>query len=102
MRHSHGYRNRSRKVFRHEPRTRGYGGLSRLMYEYKVGDYVIIDVNPTFIKTAPHRRYQGKVGRVIERRGRAYVLEVRVGGKIKKIITTPEHLVPAFQPGGTT
>lgn len=97
MRHSHGYRNRSRKLFRHEPRRRGYRGLSRLMYEYKPGDPVIIDVNPTYIETAPHRRYQGKVGKVVEKRGRAYVIEVRVGSKIKKIITTPEHLVPAQQ-----
>ncbi|WP_326403755.1 50S ribosomal protein L21e [Infirmifilum sp. NZ] len=94
MRHSHGYRTRSRKMFRHTPRTRGYRGLSRLMREYSQGELVVIDVNPTFIETAPHRRYQGKVGKVVEQRGRAYVIEVQVGGKTKKIITTPEHIVP--------
>jgi len=94
MRHSHGYRNRGRKVLRKHPRERGYRGLSRLMYEYNIGDYVIIDVNPTFITTAPHRRYQGRVGRIVEKRGRAYVVEIQVGGKVKKIITTPDHLMP--------
>ena len=94
MRHSHGYRTRGRKVLRHHPRERGYRGLSRLMYEYSIGDYVVIDIDPTFIETAPHRRYQGRVGRIIEKRGRAYVIEVRVGGKVKKIITTPDHIVP--------
>lgn len=67
------------------------------MHEYKVGDLVIIDANPTFIETAPHRRYHGRVGKIVEQRGRAYVIEIRVGGKIKKIITTPEHIVPHQQ-----
>ena len=97
MRHSHGYRNRGRKVFRIVARLRGYRGLSRLMQEYKVGDLVVIDVNPTFIETAPHRRYQGRVGKIVEQRGRAYVIEIPVGGKIKKIITTPEHMIPHRQ-----
>lgn len=93
MRHSRGYRNRGRKVLRQHPRERGYRGLSRLMYQYSVGDYVIIDIDPTFIETAPHRRYQGRVGRIIEKRGRAYVIEVREGRKIKKIIATPDHFI---------
>ncbi|AKG39210.1 MAG: 50S ribosomal protein L21e [Infirmifilum sp.] len=99
MRHSHGYRSRGRKIFRITPRLRGYRGLSRLMQEYNIGDTVVIDVNPTFIETAPHRRYQGKVGKIIERRGRAYVIEIRVGNKIKKIITTSEHIIPFKQAG---
>jgi len=94
LRHSKGYRNRGRKVLRHHPRERGYRGLSRLMYQYSIGDYVVIDIDPTFVETAPHRRYQGLVGRVVEKRGRAYVIEVRVGGKVKKVITTPDHIIP--------
>jgi large subunit ribosomal protein L21e len=94
MRHSHGYRSRCRKLLRKHPRERGYGGLSRLMYEYNINDKVVVDINPTFIETAPHRRYQGRVGRIIEKRGKAYVIEILLGSKIKKIITTPEHIKP--------
>jgi len=69
-------------------------GFSRLLYEYKVGDRVHIDIDPTYIETAPHRRYQGKTGIVIGKRGRAYLIEVYLGDKRKIIITTPEHIKP--------
>lgn len=41
----------------------------------------------------PHRRYQGKVGKIIGKRGRAYLVSVTLGDKEKVIIVRPEHLV---------
>ncbi|AFA38411.1 Ribosomal protein L21E [Pyrobaculum oguniense TE7] len=98
VKRTHGYRYKSRKLLSKKPRERGVPGLSRLLYEYKPGDKVVIDVDPTFVSTAPHRRYQGKVGVVIGTRGKAYVIETYIGDKKKIIITTPEHLKP-FQGG---
>jgi large subunit ribosomal protein L21e len=98
VKRAHGYRYKSRKLLRKKPRERGMRGLSRLLYEYKPGDRVIIDIDPTFISTAPHRRYQGKVGVVIGVRGRAYIVETYLGDKKKIIITTADHLKP-FQGG---
>ncbi len=95
VRRTHGYRYKCRKLLRKHPRERGRPGLSRLMYEYKPGDYVHIDIDPTYIRTAPHRRYQGKTGVIIGKRGRAYLIEVYLGNKRKIIITTPEHIKPA-------
>ncbi|RLE60218.1 MAG: 50S ribosomal protein L21e [Thermoprotei archaeon] len=89
-----GYRYKSRKLLRKHPRERGMRGLSRLMIEYRLGDRVHIDISPESIETAPHRRYQGKVGTIVEKRGKAYVIEVKVGGKKKYIITTKEHIKP--------
>jgi len=94
VKRTHGYRYKSRKLLSKTPRERGMSGLSRLLYEYKPGDKVVIDIDPTYISTAPHRRYQGKVGIVIGTRGRAYVIETYIGDKKKIIITTPEHLRP--------
>jgi len=94
VRHSKGYRNRMRKLASKLPRERGRPGLSKLLYEYNVGDLVCIDICPNYIETAPHRRYQGRVGRIVERRGRAYVIAVQVGGKTKLIITTKDHIKP--------
>ncbi|RLE79085.1 MAG: 50S ribosomal protein L21e [Thermoprotei archaeon] len=104
VKRTHGYRYKSRKLLRKRLREKGFRGLGRLLYEYKVGDLVHIDISPNYIKTAPHRRYQGKVGKIIEIRGRAYIIAVKVGGKIKKIITTKDHIMPykgAQQPLGT-
>jgi len=94
MRHSHGYRNRCRKLLRKKPRERGLTGISRMLQEYEIGEKVHIDIMPSYIRTAPHRRYQGKVGTIIEKRGRAYVVEIYVRRKRKLIITTPHHLKP--------
>ena len=98
VKRTHGYRYKSRKLLRKKPRECGLRGLSRLLYEYKPGDRVVIDIDPTFISTAPHRRYQGKVGVVIGVRGRAYIVETYLGDKKKIIITTADHLKP-FQGG---
>lgn len=94
MRHSHGYRNRCRKLLRKSPKEKSKGILGRLLIEYNVGDKVHIDISPDAIKTAPHRRYQGKTGTIIGVRGRAYLVEVVMGGKKKIMITTKEHLTP--------
>lgn len=94
MRHSKGYRSRSRKLLRKKPRERGRPGLSKLLHKYREGDLVCIDICPNYIRTAPHRRYQGKVGVVVGKRGRAYVVRIRVGGKDKYIIATKDHLKP--------
>ncbi|ACB40492.1 50S ribosomal protein L21e [Pyrobaculum neutrophilum] len=94
VKRTHGYRYKSRKLLRKKPRERGMSGLSRLLYEYKPGDKVVIDIDPTYITTAPHRRYQGKVGVVVGTRGRAYVIETYLGDKKKIVITTADHLVP--------
>lgn len=93
-RHSKGYRTRGRKLLRKHPRARGRPGLSRLMIEYKVGDKVCIDIDPTYIRTAPHRRYQGLTGTIVGKRGKAYIIEIYLGGKKKTIITTADHIKP--------
>lgn len=93
---SQGLRHRTRKLLRKNVRERGgVPRLSLVMREYSVGDKVHIVPNPAVHEALPHRRYIGKTGTVIGRRGRAYLVEVLVGGKRKTIITVPEHLRPA-------
>jgi len=42
----------------------------------------------------PHRRYFGRVGVIVERRGRSYVVNVPVGDAVKELVIRPEHLRP--------
>ncbi|MEM4891865.1 MAG: 50S ribosomal protein L21e, partial [Pyrobaculum sp.] len=42
VKRTHGYRYKSRKILTKKPRERGMPGLSRLLYEYKEGDKVVI------------------------------------------------------------
>ena len=91
-----GYRHRTRKLFRKSVRERGaIPPLSMILRDYNVGDKVHIKVNPAIVKGMPHRRYHGKTGTIIGRRGKAYLVEVYLGRKRKTIIVRPEHLTPA-------
>jgi len=93
---SRGPRNRTRKVLKKKVREKGaVPPLSVVMHEYEVGDKVYIKPNPAIHDTLPHRRFIGKVGTVIGKRGRAYIVEVFLGNKRKELIIYPEHLKPA-------
>jgi large subunit ribosomal protein L21e len=91
-----GYRHRTRKVFRKNIREKGaVPPLSLLMINYKPGDKVHIVVNPAIHKGMPHRRYHGKTGVIVGKRGRAYIVKVYLGDKEKTLFIRPEHLRPA-------
>lgn len=68
--------------------------LSKILQKYEVGDKVAVAINPSIMSGQPHRRYQGKVGDVVGKRGKAYLIEIYIGGKRKVVITRPEHLKP--------
>lgn len=90
-----GYRHRTRKLLKKNIRERGsIPPLSLLMYEYKVGDKVHIVINPSVMKGMPHRRFHGKTGVVVGKRGLAVVVKVNLGDKEKTLFIRPEHLRP--------
>ncbi|MGP3667076.1 MAG: 50S ribosomal protein L21e [Candidatus Bathyarchaeota archaeon] len=89
---SKGFRSQTRLLLRKKRRERGLRPLGYLLVEYKTGDKVQILIDPTTHKGEPHRRYHGKIGVVLGRRGKAYIVKVMDGGKERKIITLPEHL----------
>ena len=73
-------------------REKGKLGLSRLLAEYEVGEKVVINIDPGIHKGMPHKRFQGKVGTVVERRGKAYVLDIPQRKTSKLVIAGPEHV----------
>jgi large subunit ribosomal protein L21e len=94
MRKSKGFRSGSRSVMTKEPRERGKLSLSKLLYEYQPGSQVVVKIEPSIHKGMPHRRYHGRVGTILNKRGRSYVVSVSQGDAIKEIIVRPEHLQP--------
>jgi len=94
MRKSKGYRAGARHLLRKEPRERGKTRISKLLHEYPLGSRVVVKIDSSVQKGMPHRRYHGKVGTVIDKRGRSYVLNVAQGDAVKEIIVRPEHLEP--------
>jgi large subunit ribosomal protein L21e len=97
MKHSQGIRNRTRSLLTKEPREKGKVGLSMLLHDYRPGEKVVVKINATIQKGMPHRRYHGKVGVVLGKRGRAYSVRVPQGNTTKEITVRSEHLTPVTE-----
>jgi large subunit ribosomal protein L21e len=94
MRKSRGYRAGTRRLLKKEPRERGKIRISKLLYEYQPGSRVVIMIDSSIQKGMPHKRYHGKVGTIIDKRGRSFIVSVTQGEATKEIIVRPEHLEP--------
>ena len=82
----------TRQKFRRGPRQRGLSPVTKALRTYEVGQRALIFIDSSIHRGQPHHRFHGSSGKIVERRGRAYVLDVRFGGKIKQAIALPEHL----------
>ncbi len=92
---SQGLRHKTRMIMSKSIREKGaVPRLSYLLYDYQVGDRVHIIINPSVFHGAPHRRYHGKTGVIVGRRGHAYEVETYLGRKKKILFIRPEHLKP--------
>lgn len=67
-------------------------GISIFFKEFKEGDRVIIDIYPASQEGMPHHRFQGKVGEIIGKRGRCYLVKVKDVFREKTLIVAPQHL----------
>ncbi len=91
-RRSKGLMSKGRSVFRKHPRDRGQVSVARSVQDIPIGSKVTIIIDSGIQGGQPHRRYQGRVGTIYGRMGRAYMVALKDGGKIKKIISGAEHL----------
>ena len=94
MKKSKGYRTRTRRLLKKSPRERGKIRISKLLHEYTPGNSVVIKIDSSVHKGMPHKRYHGKIGKIIAKRGRSYIVSVTQGDAVKEIIVRPEHLEP--------
>lgn len=94
MRGSKGYYTGTRSLLTKPTRAKGKPKISKLLHEYATGDQVIIKMDSSVQKSMPHKRFHGKIGQIIEKRGRAYVVSVPQGAMRKTIIVRSEHLEP--------
>jgi large subunit ribosomal protein L21e len=94
MRGSKGYYTGARRFLTKKPREKGKLKLGKLLIDYEAGSQVIIKMDSSVQKSLPHKRFHGKIGTVLEKRGRGYVVSVANGHAVKKIIVRSEHLEP--------
>ena len=94
MRGSKGYYSGTRSLLRKPTRAKGKPKISKILHEYAAGNQVIIKMDSSTQKSMPHKRFHGKIGLIVEKRGRGYVVRVPQGEAVKTIIVRSEHLEP--------
>ncbi len=94
MRGSKGYYTGARHLLTKKTREKGKPKLGKLLVEYEPDSQVIIKMDSSVQKSLPHKRFHGKIGTVVEKRGRGYVIRVSKGDAVKEIIVRSEHLEP--------
>jgi len=66
--------------------------ITKFIKEFDIGQKVVIIPEPSSHKGMPSPRFKGKIGKIIEKRGKSYIVEIIDGKKKKRIISNPEHL----------
>ena len=89
---SHGFRVGTRRKLRKSAREKGKISIKRSIQGFEIGEPVIIDVEPAYHKAMPYKRFFGKHGTVVAKRGKAYVIDLKDGNKKKQIICAPVHM----------
>ena len=89
MPRSHGTRRKARSILTKRNVIRG---VSYLLYDYKVGDKVVVDIDPREHNTTPNRRFHGRIGVVEEVGRRTLKVSVMIGNKKKTLQTRFNHI----------
>lgn len=74
-----------------KPSQRGKLSLSRFFQKFEVGDFVAV-VRDLSVPFPYLNRIHGRTGKVIEKRGTAYYVEIKEFNKPKKYLIRPIHL----------
>jgi len=85
-------RRKTRHKFKKSVRQRGKISISRFFQKLEVNDRVALVAEPSYHKGLYFRRFHGKIGKVVGKRGFCYIVEIKDGGKKKEIIVHPVHL----------
>ena len=87
---SRGFRSKTR--FKIKQKVAYRPPITKFLQEFKNYQAVVILQEPASQSGMPHPRFKGKMGKVIGRRGKSYIVEIVDGNKVKKLISAPEHL----------
>ncbi|MGC8630902.1 MAG: 50S ribosomal protein L21e [Thermoprotei archaeon] len=89
-----GYRKKGRNLLSKTSEKGGFPPIKRWLATYDKGQKIAIDIWPGVYEGMPHLRYQGRVGQVIEKRGRCYVIGIPLDKRTAKIMVSPVHIRP--------
>ena len=85
-----GIRGKTRQKFRRKVREKTT--VNEIIKPVKIDDIVHIDVVSSYHMSMPHKRMQGKTGKVIKMQGKVPVVRIKDGNKTKDKAIHPVHL----------
>ena len=92
MKHHGAFRRRTHKTLSKHYKTKGKVSIRKFLQEFKIGDKVILKVEPSYHKGMYYLRFHGKIGMVSSKRGDCYEVLIKDGRKDKLIVVHPIHL----------
>jgi len=90
VRKSSGFRSKSRNRLKQKTAVRP--AITKFLQQFRVEQDVVLLPEPSSHKGMPHPRFKGKMGKILGKRGKAYIVEFIDGNKVKKVFVNPEHL----------
>ena len=92
VKRAHGPQQKTRKKLTKKPRDKGKVSIVKQLQSFKIGDRVLIKVEPSIKGNVIHRRFMSKPGTVMEKRGNAYRIRIKDMKKEKDLFVLPVHL----------
>ena len=87
-----GFRRKTRHKLAKSVREKGKISLTRFFQLFKIGDLVSLVAEPGVQKGMYNPRFHGKTGKVVEKKGKCYGVEIKDMKRTKKVIVHPIHL----------
>ncbi|MFH1722673.1 MAG: 50S ribosomal protein L21e [Candidatus Altiarchaeota archaeon] len=91
MKGSHGYRRKTRNL-KVGPREKGKISIRKVLADFQEGEIVSISIDSR-IQAIPHPMFRGRTGKVVGKQGKCYLIQISDGGKQKKLLVSPVHLI---------
>ena len=95
VKRSKGIRNRTRHKLSRKFGERGLSPITRSLQKFQEGDKANIVIDPSIHKGQPHPRFHGLTGTIVGIQGKAYLVNIKDGNKLKTLIIRPDHLKKA-------
>ncbi len=89
----------SRSRTRHKLKVKKKPTITAILRKFNIGDKVHVNIH-SGAKSFPHPKFHAMTGRIVAKRGEAYIVEVKDRKKTKRIISRAQHLYPAVAKGG--
>ena len=87
-----GFRRKTRNILKKKFNEKGKIKISRFFQEFKVGDTVLLNAEPSYHKGMYNPRFHSKSGKIKAKKGNCYEVTINDYKKEKIVIVHPVHL----------